>query len=72
MVPSPVCVFMLSEEEKADADNFDRVQMMAEDYIRMGMARVQKIKLPEPYKLENFSEPDSGHRRRCERHFRSH
>jgi len=45
----------LTEEEKADEDNFDRVQMMAEDYIRMGMIRVQKIKLPEPYKLENLS-----------------
>ncbi|MGE0085682.1 MAG: FAD-dependent oxidoreductase [Desulfococcaceae bacterium] len=45
----------LTEEEKADSDRFDRVQMMAEDYIRMGMARVQKVKLPEPYKLENFS-----------------
>jgi len=45
----------LTEEDKADSDKFDRVQMMAEDYIRMGMARVQKVKLPEPYKLENFS-----------------
>jgi quinone-modifying oxidoreductase subunit QmoB len=45
----------LTEEEKEDEDNFDRVQMMAEDYIRMGMIRVEKIKLPEPYKLENFS-----------------
>lgn len=45
----------LTEEEKEDEDNFDRVQMMAEDYIRMGMARVEKIKLPEAYKLDNFS-----------------
>ncbi|RJQ74494.1 MAG: FAD-dependent oxidoreductase [Desulfobacteraceae bacterium] len=45
----------LTEEQKADADYFDRVQMMAEDYIRMGIARVQKVKLPEPYKLEKFS-----------------
>ncbi len=45
----------LTEEDKADSDKFDRVQMMAEDYIRMGMARVQKVKVPEPYKLENFS-----------------
>ncbi|HSO18306.1 MAG TPA: FAD-dependent oxidoreductase, partial [Desulfosarcina sp.] len=45
----------LTEEEKADEDNFDRVQMMAEDYIRMGMIRVQKVKLPEPYVLENLS-----------------
>jgi len=45
----------LTEEEKADEDKFDRVLMMAEDYIRMGMARVKKITLPEPYKLETFS-----------------
>jgi len=45
----------LTAEQKADEGNFDRVQMMAEDYIRMGMARVEKVKLPEPYKLENFS-----------------
>jgi quinone-modifying oxidoreductase, subunit QmoB len=45
----------LTEEEKADADYFDRVQMMAEDYLRMGMARVEKVKLPEPYKVDNLS-----------------
>ncbi len=45
----------LTEEEKEDEDNFDRVQMMAEDYIRMGMIRVEKVDLPEPYKLENLS-----------------
>jgi quinone-modifying oxidoreductase subunit QmoB len=45
----------LTEEEKEDEDNFDRVQMMAEDYLRMGMARVEKVDLPEPYKLEQFS-----------------
>jgi len=45
----------LTEEEKGDSDKFDRVQMMAEDYIRMGMARVAKIKVPEPYALEALS-----------------
>ncbi|RJP95678.1 MAG: FAD-dependent oxidoreductase [Desulfobacteraceae bacterium] len=45
----------LTEEEKADEDKFDRVQMMAEDYLRMGMARTEKVKLPEPYQLENFT-----------------
>jgi quinone-modifying oxidoreductase subunit QmoB len=45
----------LTEEEKADEDNFDRVQMMAEDYIKMGMIRVEKITLPEPYVVENLS-----------------
>jgi quinone-modifying oxidoreductase, subunit QmoB len=45
----------LTEEEKADSDNFDRVQMMAEDYLRMGMARVEKVTLPEPYKADSYS-----------------
>ena len=45
----------LTEEEKGDSDKFDRVQMMAEDYIRMGMARVEKVKLPEPYQVESLS-----------------
>jgi quinone-modifying oxidoreductase subunit QmoB len=45
----------LTEEEKEDEDNFDRVQMMAEDYIKMGMIRVEKIDLPEPYVVENLS-----------------
>jgi quinone-modifying oxidoreductase subunit QmoB len=30
-------------------------QMLAEDYLRMGMVRVEKVTLPEPYKLENFT-----------------
>jgi quinone-modifying oxidoreductase subunit QmoB len=29
--------------------------MMAEDYLRMGMARVKKVNLPEPYELETFT-----------------
>lgn len=45
----------LTEEEKEDEDKFDRVQMMAEDYLKMGMARVEKVDLPEPYKLDQFS-----------------
>ena len=45
----------LTEDQKDDGDHFDRVQMLAEDYLKMGMARVEKVKLPEPYKLENFS-----------------
>ena len=44
----------LTEEEKEDEDKFDRVQMMAEDYVRMGMARVEKVKDVEPYKLETL------------------
>jgi quinone-modifying oxidoreductase subunit QmoB len=29
--------------------------MLAEDYLKMGLIKVQKIDLPEPYKLENFT-----------------
>jgi quinone-modifying oxidoreductase subunit QmoB len=29
--------------------------MLAEDYLKMGMAKVKKINLPEPYKLETLS-----------------
>ena len=46
---------VLTDEEKEDEDNYDRVQMMAEDYIRMGMIRVEKITLPEPHVVENLS-----------------
>ncbi len=45
----------LTEAEKEDEENFDRVQMMAEDYIKMGMARVEKVDLPEPHVVENLS-----------------
>ncbi|MFP4445570.1 MAG: FAD-dependent oxidoreductase [Desulfosudaceae bacterium] len=45
----------LTEEEKEDEENFDRVQMMAEDNIRMGMARLESVDLPEPYELETLS-----------------
>jgi quinone-modifying oxidoreductase subunit QmoB len=45
----------LTEEQKDDEEHFDRVQMLAEDYIKMGMARVKKIKLPEPYKVDHFN-----------------
>jgi len=46
---------VLTEEQKDDEEHFDRLQMLAEDYIKMGMARVEKVDLPEPYKLENFT-----------------
>ena len=45
----------LTEEQKDDEGHFDRVQMLAEDYLKMGMAKVEKIKLPEPYKVETLS-----------------
>lgn len=45
----------LEEEQKDDEEHFDQIQMKAEDYIKMGMIRVEKVKLPEPYKTETFS-----------------
>jgi len=45
----------LEEDQKDDGVHFDRVQMLAEDYVKMGMARVEKIDLPEPYQMETFS-----------------
>ena len=45
----------LEEDQKDDGEHFDRLQMLADDYLRMGMAKIKKIKLPEPYKLENSS-----------------
>ncbi len=45
----------LTEEEKEDEEKFDRVQMMAEDNLRMGMARMESIDLPEPYELDAFT-----------------
>lgn len=45
----------LTAEEKEDENNFDRVQLMAEDYLKMSMANTEKIDLPEAYKLESFT-----------------
>jgi quinone-modifying oxidoreductase subunit QmoB len=45
----------LTEEQKDDEEHFDRIQMKAEDYIRMGMIRLEKVKLPAPYQPESFS-----------------
>ncbi len=45
----------LTEEQKGDEEHFDRVQMLAEDYIKMGMIRVEKVELPEPYKPDTFT-----------------
>ena len=45
----------LTEDQKDDEEHFDPIQMKAEDYIKMGMIRVEKVKLPEPYKTESFS-----------------
>ncbi|MEE8551950.1 MAG: FAD-dependent oxidoreductase, partial [Desulfobacterales bacterium] len=45
----------LTEEQKDDEEHFDRLQMLAEDYLKMGMAKIEKINPPEPYKLETLS-----------------
>ena len=45
----------LTEEQKDDGEHYDSLQMLAEDYLRMGMAKVEKIDLPEPSLLETLS-----------------
>ena len=45
----------LTEDQKDDGIHFDRVQMLADDYLKMGITRVQKVDLPEPYKLDTFN-----------------
>ncbi|MBU4343995.1 MAG: FAD-dependent oxidoreductase [Desulfobacteraceae bacterium] len=45
----------LTKEQKDDGEHFDRLQMLAEDYLKMGMAKVEKIDLPEPFKLDTIS-----------------
>lgn len=35
--------------------NNEDTQMMAEDYVRMGILKMQKMEAPEPYKAENLS-----------------
>jgi len=44
-----------TEEQKDGEEFIDHVQMLAEDYLKMGMARVEKVNLPEPYQLEAFN-----------------
>ncbi|MCG8634049.1 MAG: FAD-dependent oxidoreductase [Desulfobacterales bacterium] len=45
----------LTEDQKDDEEHFDQIQMKAEDYIKMGMIRIEKVDLPEPYQTESFS-----------------
>ncbi|MFH2219859.1 MAG: FAD-dependent oxidoreductase [Pseudomonadota bacterium] len=45
----------LTEDQIGDGIHFDRVQMLAEDYLKMGMVKVKKIDLPEPYIPETLS-----------------
>jgi len=45
----------LEQDQVDDGVHFDRLQMLAEDYLRMGMARVEKVDLPEPSLLDELS-----------------
>ncbi|MCJ7830882.1 MAG: FAD-dependent oxidoreductase [Desulfobacterales bacterium] len=46
----------VEKPEDVAADDFiDHLQMMAEDYLKMGLAKVAKINLPDPYLVENLS-----------------
>ncbi len=45
----------LTEDQKDDEEHFDQIQMKAEDYLKMGMIRVEKVELPVPFKTETFS-----------------
>ncbi|MDF1593948.1 MAG: FAD-dependent oxidoreductase [Desulfobacterales bacterium] len=42
-------------EDVADDQFVNHLQMMAEDYVKMGLAKIAKINLPEPYKLDSIS-----------------
>ncbi len=44
-----------TEEQKDDDDFVDHIQLAAEDYLKMGIKRLEKIKLPQPYKPDTFS-----------------
>ncbi|MBF0099269.1 MAG: FAD-dependent oxidoreductase [Desulfobacterales bacterium] len=44
-----------TEAQKNDSSFIDHVQLLANDYLKMGIARLQKVKLPEAYKLEKIS-----------------
>jgi len=43
-----------TEAQKDDEEFVDHVQLLAEDYLKMGMARVQKVDLPEAYLLDTL------------------
>jgi quinone-modifying oxidoreductase, subunit QmoB len=46
---------IVTEEQKDDEEHFDQIQMKANDYIQMGMKRLENIKPVEPFKLEAFT-----------------
>jgi len=45
----------LEEDQIDDEIHFDRLQMLGEDYLRMGIAKIAKIDLPKPYELDILS-----------------
>ncbi|MBU1171750.1 MAG: FAD-dependent oxidoreductase [Proteobacteria bacterium] len=44
-----------AKTENDDEYFIDHVQLAADDYIRMSLARLEKVKIPEPFKLESIS-----------------
>ncbi len=46
---------IVTEEQKDDEEHFDQIQMKANDYLQMGMKRLEKVSMPEPFKTESFS-----------------
>jgi quinone-modifying oxidoreductase subunit QmoB len=45
----------LQEDQIDDGVHFDRLQMLCEDYLRMSLAKIEKMELPEAYKLDEFN-----------------
>lgn len=43
------------EQIDSDDDSYDEIQMLAEDYLRMGMIKLEKVEIPEGYKTESLS-----------------
>ncbi len=44
-----------TEEEKDDEEFIDQIQMAADDYLRMSLARLEKVEVPEAFKLDAIS-----------------
>ncbi len=44
-----------TEEQKDDESFIDKVQMAANDYLKMGITRLTKVDLPEAFKLDEIS-----------------
>ncbi len=44
-----------TEEQKDDEEFIDQVQMLADDYLKMSIAKLEKVDIPEPFKLDAIS-----------------